>query len=84
MYYFKEFRNGSESAKSMLGPSIYSHYEESATSSHGYFFANGTVRGVFIIIFLVASAALFIAGGVIGYIRSKKLTDYLASIGKKM
>lgn len=71
-------------ARANLGPSVYSHYELSATSSHGYFFANGNARGVVTIIFLVASVALFIAGGLIGYLRSKKLTDYLTSIGSKM
>ena len=68
---------------SNLGPSITSKYTD-ATSSYAYFFANGTVRGVVTIIFLAASAGLFIAGGVIGYLRSKKLTDYLSSIGSKM
>ena len=72
------------SARSNLGPSVYTHYEAGASSSHGYFFANGNARGVVTIIFLAASAALFIAGGVIGYLRSKKLTDYLSSIGSKM
>ena len=84
MNYFNAYRAGDESAKSFIGPSVYSAYESSSTSSQGYFFASGNVRGVFIIIFLIASAALFIAGGVIGYLRSKKLTDYLTSIGTKM
>ncbi len=71
-------------AKANLGPSVYSHYVSGATSSFNYFWASGITRGVFIIIFLIASAALFVAGGVIGYLRSKKLTDYLTSIGSKM
>lgn len=71
-------------AASNLGPSITSKYSTSATSSYAYFFANGTARGIVTIIFLAASAALFIAGGVIGYLRSKKLTDYLTSVGSKM
>ena len=84
IYYYKEFKAGSESAKSFLGPSVYSNLESSATSAHGYFWADGNVRGAFIIVFIIASAALFVAGGVIGYLRSKKLTDYLTSIGSKM
>lgn len=73
-----------EKALSNLGPSVYSKYLSDVDSAHGYFFANGNVRGVVTIILLVASAALFVAGGVIGYLRSKKLTDYLASVGSKM
>jgi hypothetical protein len=73
-----------DSAVSNLGPSVYSKYLQDADSAHRYFFANGNVRGAVMIVLLAASAALFIAGGVIGYLRSKKLTDYLSSIGTKM
>lgn len=46
----------------------------------GFFSANGNIRGVVMIILLVISAAAFIAGGIIGYIKSTKLKKYLDSL----
>ncbi len=45
---------------------------------------NGPFRGIFATIWLVLAALFFIASGVIGYIRSKKLATYLDSINVKM
>ena len=43
---------------------------------------SGTFRGILAIVLLICSALAFIASGIIGYIRSKKLTTYLNSISK--
>lgn len=55
-----------------------SKFDHIATA--GYFSANGNIRGIVMIILLVISAASFIAGGIIGYIKAKKLKDYLATL----
>ena len=44
---------------------------------------SGYVRGSLAIVFLVLAAAAFIAAGVIGFMRSQKLTTYLDSIKAK-
>jgi hypothetical protein len=46
----------------------------------GFFSANGNIRGIVMIVLLVISAACFIAGGIIGYIKATKLKKYLASL----
>ena len=62
-----------------LGKTITSAY--AATSgSYRWLPANGTFRGMFAIIFLLIATVTFIAAGVIGYFRSKKLTTYLDSL----
>lgn len=45
--------------------------------------ADGNFRATLCIIFLVISAISFIAAGIIGYIRSVKLANYLSSINQK-
>lgn len=55
-----------------------SKFDHIATA--GYFSANGNIRGIVMIILLAISAASFIAGGIIGYIKAKKLKDYLATL----
>lgn len=49
----------------------------------GYLTMNGNIRAVIILIFLLLASASFIASGVINYIRSTKLNNYLSSIGEK-
>ena len=62
-----------------LGKTVTSAY--AATSgSYRWLPASGTFRGIFAIVLLVLAAATFIAAGVIGYIRSKKLNTYLDSL----
>ena len=70
-----------ESAKLNLGETITSYYEgNTAVSFLGH---DGNVRAIFAMIFFAAGAALFIAAGVIGYLRSMKLSRYLDSIKEK-
>lgn len=45
--------------------------------------ANGTGRAVMAMILFAGAAALFIAAGIIGVLRSKKLSNYLESINEK-
>lgn len=45
-----------------------------------WLWTNGNTRGVLSMVFLVISAAFFIAAGVIGVLRSNKLNKYLKSI----
>ncbi len=45
---------------------------------------SGVFRGVFATVFMAAAAALFIVSGVIGYMRSKKLSTYMDSIKEKL
>ena len=45
--------------------------------------SSGTFRGVFAIVFFALAAAAFITAGVIGYMRSQKLSKYLDSINEK-
>jgi len=63
--------------------------EETITAYDGSTYANaflshsGTVRGVFAMVLFALAGAAFIAAGVIGFMRSKKLTTYLDSIKAK-
>lgn len=69
-------------AASMLGPSVKGAYLKENVAN-AYFFPNGNVRAIFMIIFLSLSAAMFIAGGIIGFMKAKKLNTYLESINQK-
>lgn len=69
-------------AKGMLGPSVTGQYTHE-NLANAYFFPNGNVRAGFMIAFLAISAAMFIAGGVIGFMKAKKLNTYLESINQK-
>ena len=79
---YMDFINGKttdNSYEKYLGKTITSAY--AATSgSYRWLPANGTFRGIFAVILLVIAAATFIGAGVIGYIRSKKLSTYLDSL----
>ena len=65
------------------------YLEDTITSYFGGSYANaflshsGNVRGVFAIICFAIAAAAFIAGGVLGMMRSRKLSTYLDSIKAK-
>ncbi len=52
----------------------------SNVTTSGFLTANCNVRAILMITFLAISAACFIAGGVIGYIKSKKLEKYLSTL----
>ena len=54
------------------------------TKITGWLPADGNFRAVLAIIFFVLAAVAFITAGVIGYIRSKKLSTYLSSINVKI
>ena len=80
--YFNQFRdpaNTSEEYKKYLGKTITSAYSE-GSGSYRWLPADGNFRGIFAIVFLVIASLTFIAAGVIGYIRSKKLSTYLDSL----
>jgi len=62
-----------------LGNTITTTYTQSDEAVR-WLSASGTFRGVFAIVLLIIAAAAFIAAGVIGYIRSKKLNTYLDSL----
>lgn len=57
-------------------------YEGSANNVH-WLFTNGNFRGITAMVLLILSAACFIAAGVYGYLRAKKLYTYLDSIKVK-
>ena len=65
-----------------LGATITAEYNNS-TAAVSFLPSSGTFRGVTAIVFLVAAAALFIAAGIIGYLKSQKLSRYLESINQK-
>ncbi len=79
---YMAYINGSSTDKTFekyLGKTITSAYSGAADSIR-WLPASGTFRGVFAIIFLLIAAAAFIGAGVIGYIRSTKLSNYLDSL----
>ena len=82
---YKAYLEGSTTDKSyenFLGKTVTSAY--AATSgSYRWLPASGTFRGIFAIVLLAIAAATFITAGVIGYMRSKKLTTYLDSLKVK-
>lgn len=66
-------------AQANLGPTVTAHYSD-ATAANAFLPASGYFRGIAAIVLLAISAAMFIAGGVIGYLQSKKLNTYLDSL----
>ena len=70
------------SAYDSNGQVIYTATTFDHFATDGYLTANGTVRGIIMIVLLGISAAAFIASGVIGYIRAKRLHNYLNSKGQ--
>lgn len=62
-----------------LGLTVTSSYVETE-GSYRWLPADGNFRGILAIILLVIAALTFISAGVIGYIRSKKLSTYLDSL----
>ena len=79
---YQAFLKGTTTDKTFenyLGKTVTNAYSSSVDSIR-WLPASGTFRGVFAIIFLLIAAATFIAAGVIGYIRSKKLNTYLDSL----
>jgi hypothetical protein len=65
-----------------LGKTIITAYTDTK-ESYRWLPASGTFRGILAIVLLAIAAATFIAAGVIGYIRSKKLSTYLDSLKVK-
>ena len=88
LIYFGQYKNflAGESTdttyEKYLGKTIISGYVEGA-GSYRWLPASGNFRAIFAIVFLVIAAVTFIAAGVIGYIRSKKLATYLDSLKVK-
>ena len=73
------YNNGTSTAeyKKWIGATITGYYENGAVRWLDH---SGVFRGIAAIVFLAAAAALLISAGVIGFIRSKKLTNYLNSL----
>lgn len=69
-------------AYNMLGPSVTSKYL-GKNVSNAFFFPNGNARAITMIVMLSISAGMFIAGGIIGFMRARKLNTYLESINQK-
>jgi hypothetical protein len=79
---YQDFLNGKSTDQTYLdylGKTVTAAYEKSGDSFR-WLPASGTFRGIFAIVLLLIAAATFIAAGVIGYIRSKKLNTYLDSL----
>ncbi|MCR5350000.1 MAG: hypothetical protein K6E20_03310 [Acholeplasmatales bacterium] len=64
-----------------LGNSIKA--KDTSSYAHAFFPSSGTARGITAMILFAIAGGLFIAAGVIGYLRSQKLTKYLNSINEK-
>lgn len=69
-------------ALGMLGPSVTASYTKT-NLANAFFFPNGNARAATMIVLLAISAAMFIGGGVIGFMRARKLNTYLESINQK-
>lgn len=80
----KALENGEDlkEYKNSLGAAITSFYEE-GTNKFKWLSANGNFRGILAIVLLCCAAAFFIVSGVVGYMRSVKLSKYLNSISDK-
>lgn len=68
--------------KDYLGQTITDYYQGDSLSVH-WLPANGNFRAILAIVLLACAAALFISAGVIGLIRSKKLSSYMSSLNQK-
>ena len=66
-----------DKATQFIGKTITGYFEGNSVRWLPY---NGNFRGILAIILFVGAAVAFIGAGVIGYIRSKKLTTYLDSL----
>ena len=66
-------------AKNYLGATITSYYEKN-NFANAFLPANGIFRAIVAMIFFVCAGVLFVTAGIIGYQRSKKLSNYLESI----
>ncbi len=79
---YKDFINKASTDTSWekyLGKTITSAYVEGG-GSYKWLPADGTFRAILAIVLLLVAAGTFIAAGVIGFIRSKKLNTYLDSL----
>ena len=74
---YAKFLNGADVDTLRLGQTVLSKQYATAWLPN-----SGTFRGVLAIGLLAGAAVSFVASGIIGYIRSKKLTTYLESIAK--
>lgn len=77
-----QYTTAMSEASKYLGATITSYYT-SSKQANAFLPANGYFRGVASIILFVCAGALFIAAGVIGYLRAKRLSTYLESINIK-
>lgn len=68
--------------RNYLGTTITDYYRGDKLSIH-WLPANGNFRGILAMVLLACAAAMFIAAGVIGLIRSKKLSSYMSSLNQK-
>lgn len=68
---------------SKLGATIIGQFDGEKRIGTGYLTMNGNVRAIIIIVLLGLAATSFIASGFINQIKSKKLNNYLTSIGEK-
>lgn len=57
--------------------------KNSSQFANAFLTPNGTVRGILAMILFAGAAGLFIAAGIIGYLRSQRLNKYLDSINEK-
>lgn len=81
---YKKYASGTSKYKEAvknLGASITA--KDTSSYAHAFLTPNGTARGIIAMIFFAIAGALFISAGVIGYLRSQKLTKYLNSINEK-
>ena len=65
-----------------IGTTITDYYRGDSLSIH-WLPANGNFRGILAMVLLACAAAMFIAAGVIGLIRSKRLSSYMSSLNQK-
>ena len=68
---------GKQAAQKYIGKTITGYFENGSVRWLPY---SGNFRGILAIVLLASAALCFIAAGVIGYMRSQKLTKYLDSI----
>jgi hypothetical protein len=71
-----------DAALKWVGKSITESYGKNKYA-YAYLYHDGVFRAIFVMVILGISGAAFIAAGVIGMKRSKKLTTYLESINQK-
>ena len=81
--FVEAYNNGADTSpyKKWIGSTITGYYESGSAAR--WLDHSGYFRGVAAMILLAAAAALLIFAGVIGFIRSKKLTNYLNSLNQE-